>query len=336
MTLTLPKACPAPKNTSAKGVCFFDVDGTLTQDQFKDLHTRAPVEACLRAGWDVGVSSASTRTWQAGCEKIGNAYKAKGHHGIAGGWLTDAMCENMAKNDFVTFNSNVMFAGKELEDSTEIDARPGAKKSMLIGGVMEDCFPGLPSVLFDNNPNWCEEARHYRKDNSCKLSHIEGVHNLPNKGVTHAYCMASAQNAASCQGNAQISHEDWVTGNIAQLLPSAPIPSPIPPPSPSPTASPTASPDLQKEYDSMRQMNCLNGTGTLLKQRAVKTAEECQDLCNRTHECTTYEVDGPEIRTCFLSKNIHNIDMCCKPSKSHRMFAWTGRPDPDGSCQTRS
>ena len=203
MPVTLPKACPAQKNTSAKGVCFFDVDGTLTQGEFETVHTRAPVETCLRAGWDVGVSSASNRTWQDHCEKQGDAYKAIGKNGIAAGWMTDAMCENLAKNDFATFNSNAEFAGREFQDLAEIHGRPGAKKSMLIGAVMEGCFPGLPAVLFDNDPDWCAEARQYRKDDSWN------VDNLPDKGVTHAFCMASAKDAASCKGDTQISHEDW-------------------------------------------------------------------------------------------------------------------------------
>ena len=352
--VTLPKACPVQKNTSAQGVCFFDVDGTLTQDQFKGIQTRAPVETCLRAGWDVGVATASKRAWQDHCEKKEDTYKAKGTHGIAAGWMTDAMCENLAKNDFVTFISGSVFAGKEFNELTNIEARPGTKKSLLIGAVMEDCFPGLPAVLFDNNPEWCEEARHYRKDNSCRKTHVEGVVNLPNKGVTNAFCMASEKNAASCKGDTQITHEDWFNGNIAHLLslwptatPSPPPPTPAPTPAtpeptpeptpatPEPTPEPTPatpSPGLKKEYGSMQQMNCLNGVRTLLKQRSVKTTEECQALCDKHQECTTYEVDGPVVKTCFLSKNIHNIDMCCRASKSHQMYAWTGRPDPERSC----
>ena len=338
--VTLPKACPAQKNTSAQGVCFFDVDGTLTQDQFRDVHTRAPVETCLRAGWDVGVATASKRTWQDHCEEKEGTYKAKGTHGINAGWMTDAMCENLAKNDFVTFISASVFAGKEFNELTDIDARPGAKKSLFIGAVMEDCFPGVPAVLFDNNPDWCEQARHYRKDNSCRLSSVEGVDNLPNKGVTHAFCMASDKNAESCKGDTQITHKDWFDGNIAHLLSLWPTPTPSPPPptpaptpaTPEPTPEPTPSPGLKKEYGSMQQMNCLNGVKTLLKQRSVKTTEECQALCDKHQECTTYEVDGPVVKTCFLSKNIHNIDMCCRASKSHQMYAWTGRPDPERSC----
>ena len=34
-------------------------------------------------------------------------------------------------------------------------------------------------------------------------------------------------------------------------------------------------------------------------------------LLHRTLECTTHEVDGPDVKNCFLGKNIHNIDMCC-------------------------
>ncbi|NDD28775.1 MAG: hypothetical protein EB084_10970 [Proteobacteria bacterium] len=57
--MELPRICEAPLQTEAKGVCFFDVDGTLTQGEFGKSRVRPPVEACIAAGWDVGVATAS-------------------------------------------------------------------------------------------------------------------------------------------------------------------------------------------------------------------------------------------------------------------------------------
>ena len=215
MPVSLPKACTEPKQTSAKGICFFAVDGTLTHDQFGDSPERAPVQSCLNAGWDVGVAAASDRTWERSCERDGDTYKAReGETSI-----TDAMCANLGKNDFATFLSNSkVFAGAEFQDMHEIGALPGAKKSVLISAVMKDCFPGLPAVLFEGNPEWAAQARHYRKDNSCPLSEIKGLDNLPGRGLTHAFCMASAGDADSCRGDTQMSNKTWVSGNIYHLL----------------------------------------------------------------------------------------------------------------------
>jgi hypothetical protein len=88
----------------------------------------------------------------------------------------------------------------------------------------------------------------------------------------------------------------------------------------------------KKEYGSMLNMSCLNGTRNLLKQRSVKTADECRDLCDANADCTTYEVNGPEITTCYLSKEIRDIETCCKPHKTHQLYPWTGRPEADVQC----
>lgn len=216
--MELPRICEAPLQTEAKGVCFFDVDGTLTQGEFGKSRVRPPVEACIAAGWDVGVATASTRKWDDVCERDGGSYRAKGR-GIAGGWMTDAMCANLAKNDFVAFNSSLaMLGGKEFKDIAKVRGSPGAKKAMFIGAVMEQCFPGLPAVLFDNDPNWDREARGYKGADSDQGSTIKGVAHLPRVGVAAAYCMASVKNAASCGEGDHITSDDWQSGNIARLL----------------------------------------------------------------------------------------------------------------------
>ena len=91
-------------------------------------------------------------------------------------------------------------------------------------------------------------------------------------------------------------------------------------------------PSLKKEYGSMQKMSCMNGDKNLLKQQPVKTAEECKDLCDKNLECTTYEVNGPDITTCYLSKEIRSIEMCCQPHTTHQLYAWKDRPDPDWPC----
>jgi len=188
--VTLPSRCPAQKPSAPKGLCIFDVDGTLTAGEFPaHVNARPPVQACIDAGWDVGVATASSRTWEDVCELVDGKYQAKGGHGIAGGWMTDAMCANMGKNHFLTFNSNdAMYGGQPIDPKygsiKSISGTPGGKKALLTGGIVADCFPGVPVILFDNDPNWGREAMLYTPEQFAKT-----VTNPPAKGVDNAYCM---------------------------------------------------------------------------------------------------------------------------------------------------
>ena len=87
-----------------------------------------------------------------------------------------------------------------------------------------------------------------------------------------------------------------------------------------------------KSYGAMQNYNCMNGLKNELLQRAVTTVQECQALCDADANCTTYEVDAPNIQNCWLSKNIHAIDKCCIADNSRQMYPWTDRPDATGVC----
>ena len=90
MALVLPTLCAA-REVQPKGICWFDVDGTLTAGEFPNRKDRPPVQACIDAGWDVGVATASNRAWQDVCIPDGDSYKMKGS---GGGWMTDTMCQS--------------------------------------------------------------------------------------------------------------------------------------------------------------------------------------------------------------------------------------------------
>ncbi len=222
--VTLPSRCGAQKPSAPKGLCIFDVDGTLTAGEFSvNVNTRPPVQACLDAGWDVGVATASNRTWQDVCELANGKYQAKGGRGIAGGWMTDAMCVNMAKNDFLTFNSNdAMYGGKCIDPEgtiKRIKGTPGGKKALLIGGIVADCFPGVPTILFDNDPKWGREALAYAPAQFAKT-----VANPPAKSIDNAYCMLGYDKSTgscmnTCAGAANvIDCKKWQDGTAIPAI----------------------------------------------------------------------------------------------------------------------
>ena len=210
MALVLPTLCAA-REVQPKGICWFDVDGTLTAGEFPNRKDRPPVQACIDAGWDVGVATASNRAWQDVCIPDGDSYKMKGS---GGGWMTDTMCQNMGKHKFKTFNSNENYYGGEaLANIRNARGPPGGKKALFISGVMADCFPGIPAILFDNDPDYGYDARRYPDG-------VAAVQAMPPKADLSVYCMGAAKDPNSCTAGKKgptpagdiISPTNWQTG----------------------------------------------------------------------------------------------------------------------------
>lgn len=164
--MTAPQSSRPP----VLGVCFFDVDGTLTDAprlrSDDGAATRSePVQACLEAGFAVGVATASTRRWQDVCTPSGHA---RGQEA----WATDDLCGALAAEGFTTFNSRAQLAGAPVasllpEQEAQFRAvsragRPGLTKAWAMEHVRRGHFPQLSKaslLLFDNEPQWVEDAR---------------------------------------------------------------------------------------------------------------------------------------------------------------------------------
>ena len=135
--------------------------------------------------------------------------------------MTDAMCQNMAKHGFKTFNSNDSYYGGEaLANIRTARGPPGGKKALFISGVMADCFPDIPAILFDNDPDYGYDARRYPDG-------VSAVQSMPPKADLAVYCMVAAKDPESCTAGKKgptparniISLEGWQTGRgVAALL----------------------------------------------------------------------------------------------------------------------
>jgi hypothetical protein len=156
------------------GVCVFDVDGTLTDAPRRvgtDGRTLSePVQACLEAGYLVGVATASERAWQSYCTLDGRATGKEA-------WATDDLCGGLAAVGFKTFcstgggGSRAQIGGVPLEQLPR-EARAefarlrdggehGAQKGWAMEYVRRLSFPELASsqmLLFDNEPRWVADA----------------------------------------------------------------------------------------------------------------------------------------------------------------------------------
>jgi hypothetical protein len=158
---------------AAKGCCFFDVDDTLTDARRSVAGGRTrsePVQACLEAGYLVGVATASGRSWQSVCTPEGRATGREA-------WATDDLCGAMAAVDFKTFNSTgaggggrSQVGGVDLErlpqearrEFARLKGQHGKQKAWTMEHSRRTGFPEVhPSkvVLFDNEPQWVAEAR---------------------------------------------------------------------------------------------------------------------------------------------------------------------------------
>lgn len=81
------------KQDDPTGICYFDIDGTLTTASGDPNNL---VKACLSKNYAVGIITASKRTPEMVCA---------GSKSIQS-WMPDSLCEYMNKNNFNTFNSN--------------------------------------------------------------------------------------------------------------------------------------------------------------------------------------------------------------------------------------
>ena len=157
-----------------KGVCFFDIDGTLTNAatgiDATGRSTSAPVQACLDAGFAVGIATSSARTWQNLC--VCDHARDFCHAIARGSWVTDDLCAELGKRDFATFNATqsqlggvdirTALSGSDWDYLQQLGIRknPGAQKAWMIRKVMAASFPkDTLAVLFDNDASWVQSAQ---------------------------------------------------------------------------------------------------------------------------------------------------------------------------------
>ena len=142
-------------DTGVKGICYFDIDGTLTtsqQDQ-NDL-----VKQCLDNNFAVGIVTASGRTIDHICD---------GNKPIVP-WMPSKICEQFNKNNGKMYNSLRVLAGtslyKEIPKDYPVNSSPGYIKGYSMTYGRDKFYPNVPDkcvVLFDDQPSFLEGVKKF-------------------------------------------------------------------------------------------------------------------------------------------------------------------------------
>jgi len=136
--------------TKKKGICYFDIDDTLTTYQG---NTDELMTECLKNNFELGIITASNRTLSDICD--GN----KGKYS----WVSDILCKNLQKNKL--FNSNFIIAGNhKFPSDYPHDENYGTKKGYAMIHSRNKYFPHISNkclVLFDDNPDVLHNVHQY-------------------------------------------------------------------------------------------------------------------------------------------------------------------------------
>jgi hypothetical protein len=144
---------PNELNDKYKGICYFDIDGTLNDplDNTEDM-----MQECLDKNFDIGIITASTRTLQHICDENNNP-KEFG--------IPKILCDHLHKNNGTTFNSLVEITGnKTLPFNYPRREHYGVGKAFSMIQGRDTLHPNIPDkcvVLFDNDPSVLNEVLNY-------------------------------------------------------------------------------------------------------------------------------------------------------------------------------
>ena len=151
-----PKSQPNHK-LSYKGLCLFDIDGTLTTGE----NNEQVIDICLNAGYAVGISTA------------GSMYHPKNL--LSFSWMPKNLYKFMQEHNFDTFNNvaSDILAGKYDPQEYKIikDNYSGHKvwgllkgHSLMVTASKYNIIDPTKMVLFDNDPIFLQGLQDYNKN----------------------------------------------------------------------------------------------------------------------------------------------------------------------------
>jgi hypothetical protein len=154
-------------STKPKGICFFDIDGTLEQDADRDKNLKV-IDACRKNGFFVGVITSrgirdrdGTYTVSKFCSKGGDEER----------FVSDELCAMMLENHSRMFNSFDIRSGQPMPDGSfhtlvaDAGWRYGESAATVVSGALkaykahywrDTYYPSMPDqcvILFDDDSN---------------------------------------------------------------------------------------------------------------------------------------------------------------------------------------
>jgi hypothetical protein len=135
-----------------KGICYFDVDGTLTTaNGDKD----EMMKACLDNNFDIGIITASPRTLDDSCD--GDISKVN--------WMPNSLCKKFNETGGRLFNSTVSVAGNsKLPSNYPKGYGPGYIKGFDMSFCRDSFYPQIPDkclLLFDDDPDYLKGVKQF-------------------------------------------------------------------------------------------------------------------------------------------------------------------------------
>ncbi|MCC2625857.1 MAG: hypothetical protein K0R14_1730 [Burkholderiales bacterium] len=144
-----------------KGVCFFDIDGTLSQDADYDKNQGA-ILACLKRGFLVGIITASQRSIAHTCDEP---------------YISKDLCDLITRDNSYMYNNASMRSGEisnKLKDFHPYNV--GHKKAYQAHYWWKKYFPDMPDkciILFDDDNVLINQYKDYAKLVINRLSDID-------------------------------------------------------------------------------------------------------------------------------------------------------------------
>ncbi len=165
-SMTSEKFRGQKKDKNVRGICYFDIDNTLTT-----AHGNADeiIQECLDNNFDVGIITASGRT----IDDICSGDKAGGYQNA--NWMSNKLCKQFRENDGKMFNSLRIVAGKTVfPKDYPYDKTFGYIKGFDMDYGKNLSYPSVPDkcvVLFDDNPQVLSDVKKYNPKLETQCSH---------------------------------------------------------------------------------------------------------------------------------------------------------------------
>lgn len=138
-----------------KGICFFDIDDTLTPLNKTEAHNI--IQECINNDFDIGISTASYRDIYHLCDgdKSNQPY------------IPDNLCKNLKKNNYVLFNSLKKVAGSDKRIKYPINFDYGMIKGhnmVYSKNIYNSNIPNKCIVFFDDQKGVINGVKRYNSD----------------------------------------------------------------------------------------------------------------------------------------------------------------------------
>lgn len=144
-----------PKSSIYKGICYFDIDGTLIT---ANGNIDEMMKTCLDNNFDIGIITASPRTLDMLCNLETGESKEK--------WMSDILCKRFSETSGRLFNSSNTVAGKSIlpPNYPKKSVDYGYIKGYDMTFCRDSFYPDIPDkclLLFDDDPLYIKGVNNF-------------------------------------------------------------------------------------------------------------------------------------------------------------------------------